>query len=125
MRAFRTTAVFVGLLHAMLIGGCEVVKILTTPAEVHFETDKSVARVGESVEVRFLALRAGDGRRYWVGIVPEAQSFADIAGTLEIPPETPRTVVSAASAGPSEVRVYSDRGGSVNIAARRKIRIDP
>ena len=106
-------------------GACDLYKALTVPVDVRFTVDREDVRVGEDVVLCFQVLKGGDGRRYWVGVVPEAQSLHDPSGCTEVAAGTKSIRLDASSPGPHEVRVYSDRQGPVLIVARRKLRVLP
>jgi hypothetical protein len=125
----RTNRNFLSLALALLAGfpamACDLYKALTVPVDVRFTVERDEVRVGDDVVVHFQALKGGDGRRYWVGLVPEVQSLDDPNGCTEVAPGTKSIRLDASFPGPHEVRVYSDRRGPVSIVARRKLRVLP
>lgn len=104
---------------------CDLVKVFSHPTDVNFSVDRSELRAGEELTVRFHALKGGDGRRYWLGLVPESAPLEDHSGCAEIAPGTEQATLVASAEGPHEVRVYSDRRGPVLIVARSKVRVLP
>ena len=111
---------------ALGVGACgDLWKAFSAPVDVRFTVDKDTLHVGEELRVEFQTLKGGDGRRYWLGLVPDDTPLEDYSGCAEIAPETDHATLTAATPGPHAVRVYSDRRGPVSIAGSGKVTVLP
>lgn len=108
---------------ALAAGGCDLVS-MNWSSDVSFTIDRDRAAAGQTIEVTFEKLADEDGKRYWVAIQREDAPSTATEGKIPVPKGVRSMRLTASTAGPCEVRVYTESNGAPNmIVARKKLRV--